>query len=137
MDEDESDQGQHSPMGSLCDTQEEPLSITQDIQRFAEENIDPAFLVREQNLPQNETADEMWGRFVLRNPQEVTRLDIEALKAGNNNLIELAQEHCNLDTINFLNEIFRSWNTASGDMMRPVVPPRMAADSMVPVGLIE
>ncbi|KAH8787712.1 hypothetical protein BGZ57DRAFT_124751 [Hyaloscypha finlandica] len=98
--------------------------------------MDPAFQYRESSRQQFQRHDEAYGRFVLRSATQLTQLDIEYLRRGNNNLMELAQQHANLREEEFLQAIFASdWNTAAGPTERPVKAKRVAADAGVPCGI--
>jgi hypothetical protein len=67
---------------------------------------------------------------------QLTQLDIEYLRRGNNNLIELAQQHANQSEHEFLQAVFASdWNTAAGPTEKPVKARRVAADAGMPCGV--
>jgi hypothetical protein len=58
------------------------------------------------------------------------------LRRGNNDLLQLARQHANLEEEQFLQAIFSSdWNTAAGPTERPIKAKRVAADAGVICGV--
>jgi hypothetical protein len=112
-------------------TQSEPAN-----EEAPEAETDTAFQHREKARQQFERHDEAYGRFVLRDEAQLTQWDVEYLRRGNNNLIELARRHASMNEQQFLEAIFVSdWNTAAGPTDRPVKAKRVAADAGVPCGV--
>jgi hypothetical protein len=132
--------------GPSKDKGPDPFDEEMEIDERHEEQVEPqmeetnendeAFQHRENSRQHFQRHDEAYGRFVLREAIQLTQQDIEYLHRGNNNLIELAQRHANLDEQQFLQAIFASdWNTAAGPTDRPVKAKRVAADAGVPCGV--
>jgi hypothetical protein len=65
-----------------------------------EAETDTAFQYRENSRQHFGRHDEAYGRFVLRSATQLTQRDIEYLRRGNNNLIELSQRHASMDEQN-------------------------------------
>ena len=97
---------------------------------------DPAFTNRADNAQRIASYDTAYGRFVLRRPQDMTIADRAFLRNGNNDLITLAEEWCNMSEEGFLLAIFEGdWNTAVGPTSKPAKGERIASDSGIPCGI--
>ncbi|XMA14721.1 hypothetical protein WAI453_007512 [Rhynchosporium graminicola] len=99
--------------------------------------LDQAFISRAAHLAQDERYNTMYGRYVVRRPQDITRQDVVGLTQGTNHLVTMAAELAGLDEESFLRHIFKdNWNTSAANFTKPVPRERVKADASVACGVV-